>query len=178
MAARARLQAERNALRKDREWIRNPQNKFGFEAKPALAEDGTQDLLKWFCSIPGEKGTPWEGGRMGLTLTFTSDYPTAPPTAQFKPVPMSKGVSRPLFHANVYGDGKVCLDLLKTGSGGGWTPAHTVKTVLIAIQRLLNEPNPKSPAQSEPNQLYMKNRPQYEARIKQQMEVLKDTWDA
>ena len=174
MAARARLQAERIALRKYREWTRNPQNKFGFEAKPTLAEDGTQDLLKWFCSIPGEKGTPWEGGRMALTLTFTTDYPTAPPTAQFKPVDMGKGVSKPLFHANIYPDGKVCLDLLQKQR---WTPAHTIKTVLIAIQRLLKEPNPKSPAQSEPNNLYNKNRPQYEARIKQQMEILKDIWE-
>ena len=45
MAARARLQSERKALRQDRTWIRNPQNTRGFEAKPQLLPDGTQNLM-------------------------------------------------------------------------------------------------------------------------------------
>ena len=47
--------------------------------------------------------------------------------------------------------------------------------VLIAIQKLLVEPNSKDPAQSEANKVYTTNRAEYERRVRAQMELLKDT---
>ena len=84
MAARARLQSEKSALRKDRAWIKNPQNPKGFEAKPELAPDGSTNLMRWACSIPGPDGTIWEGGRIPVMLTFSDEYATEPPKAQFR----------------------------------------------------------------------------------------------
>ena len=92
--ARSRLQAERRQWRKD--------HPFGFAAKPVV-EDGTQNLMKWKCKIPGKKGTDWEGGNFQLILHFTDDYPAKPPKCVFDP---------PLFHPNVYPSGTVCLDIL------------------------------------------------------------------
>lgn len=166
MAARARLQSERKALRQDRSWIRNPQNPLGFEAKPQTLADGTQNLMKWDCAIPGEKGTIWEGGLLPLTLTFTEDYATAPPAAQFKQAPNGK----PIFHPNIFPDGKVCLSLLKPKPHGGWTPAHTIKMVLVAIQRLLKEPNNDDAAQADAHNIYAKpNKAEYNQKVKAQM---------
>ncbi len=52
--AAARLAEERKAWRKD--------HPFGFIAKPGKNEDGTLNLYKWDCAIPGKKDTIWEGG--------------------------------------------------------------------------------------------------------------------
>lgn len=47
----------------------------------------------------------------------------------------------------VYPSGTVCLSILN--EDGGWKPSLTVSQVLSGVQELLDEPNPKSPAQSE-----------------------------
>lgn len=42
-----------------RNWRRHPLS--GFTARPRV-EDGVQNISVWDCTIPGERGTPWEGG--------------------------------------------------------------------------------------------------------------------
>ena len=74
--------------------------------------------------------------------------------------------------------GKICLSLLKTkAQGGGWTPAHTIKMVLIAIQKLLDEPNNDDAAQHEAHKVYKNNREEYNRRVRAQMQLpgIKDT---
>jgi ubiquitin-conjugating enzyme E2 I len=44
--ARTRLQEERKRWRKDRP--------YGFMARPVNAEDGSVNLLKWECGVPGK----------------------------------------------------------------------------------------------------------------------------
>lgn len=75
----------------------------------------------------------------------------------------------PLFHPNVYPSGTVCLSILNEDEG--WKPAITIKEILLGIQTLLNEVNPESPAQADAYNLYKKDRPAYEKKIKQ---VVKD----
>lgn len=48
----------------------------------------------------------------------------------------------PLPHPNIFPRGETCLSLLNTD----WKPAVTMKQVLLGLQALLDEPNPKSPA--------------------------------
>ncbi len=128
--ATARLRAERKAWRRD-----HPP---GFFARPRKEEDGSTNLMQWECGIPGKKGTPWEGGTYTLTVVFSDDFPSKPPTCKFVPV---------LFHPNVYPSGTVCLSIL---SEKGWRPAITIKQVLLGIQDLLENHNLKDPAQREP----------------------------
>lgn len=56
---------ERTMFRKERP--------IGFHAGPEKNADGTWNLFKWNCCIPGKEGTPWEGGvyrmTMGLALS-------------------------------------------------------------------------------------------------------------
>ena len=50
------------------------------------------------------------------------------------------------FNPNLYACGKVCLSILGTWSGPGWTSCLTLSTVLLSIQSLMNE----NPITNEP----------------------------
>ena len=78
----------------------------------------------------------------------------------------------PLFHPNVYPSGTICLSILNEEEG--WRPAITIKQVLLGIQTLLDEPNAKDPAQSEAYEYYVNKRPEYDRRVKAQMQLLSD----
>ena len=144
-----RLQEERKAWRRD--------HPHGFFAKPSVNTDGTSNLLKWECGIPGIAGTPWEGGVYRLLMDFADEYPAKPPKCKFAPV---------IFHPNIYPSGTVCLSILNEDED--WKPSLTIKHILLGIQELLNNPNASSPAQAEPYQLYTRQREDYEKRIRQQ----------
>jgi len=49
-----------------------------------------------------------------------------------------------------------------------WVPSITVKQILLAIQHLLDTPNPNSPAQGEAYNIYMNKRSEYKRRVKAQ----------
>jgi ubiquitin-conjugating enzyme E2 I len=75
---RNRLGEERKQWRKDHPYVfslplirfRNADLTKGFYAKPAKANDGSLDLMKWEAGIPGKAGTPWENGLFKLSLLF------------------------------------------------------------------------------------------------------------
>eukprot|EP00744_Colponema_vietnamica_P015694 GILI01022007.1.p1 GENE.GILI01022007.1~~GILI01022007.1.p1 ORF type:complete len:158 (-),score=59.03 GILI01022007.1:116-589(-) len=147
--ARNRLAEERKALRKDKP--------YGFFARPEANADGSFNLMKWKCGIPGKAGTIWEGGVYKLDMEFTDDYPSKPPKCRFTPV---------LFHPNVYPSGTVCLSILNEDED--WKPSITIKQILLGIQDLLDNPNPASPAQPEPFMLFTQDREKYNARVRKQ----------
>merc|ERR1719376_1517405 len=139
--ARSRLNQERNEWRKD-----HPP---GFVAKFDLGSDGKPNPLKWRCIIPGKKGTPWEGGEFPLEMEFSEDYPSKPPKCKFSKSPKT---NQTLFHPNVYPSGTVCLSILNEDED--WKPSITVKQLLLGIQDLLDKPNPQSPAQGPPLNMF------------------------
>ena len=47
-----------NRLKKERKEWRND-HPYGFVAKPVVNEDGSLDMLRWKCEIPGPKDSPW-----------------------------------------------------------------------------------------------------------------------
>lgn len=51
-----------------KQWRRD--HPFGFVAKPQRTAQGTLDLKRWECAIPGKKDTLWEGGVFKLDLIF------------------------------------------------------------------------------------------------------------
>jgi ubiquitin-conjugating enzyme E2 I len=112
-------------------------------------------------------------------MDFPEEYPSKPPKCKFVP---------PLFHPNVYPSGMlnvccilqvikavtswlragtICLSILNDDDNG-WRPGITVKQLLLAIQDLLINPNPNSPAQRDAYELFVKDKPQYIKRVKQQ----------
>jgi len=85
--------------------------------------------------VTGPFGTPYEGGFFLFELRCPYDYPHRPPKAQL----LTTGGGRVRFNPNLYACGKVCLSILGTWAGPGWTPVHSISSVLLSIQSLMNE---------------------------------------
>uniref|UniRef100_A0A6M2DIL1 E2 ubiquitin-conjugating enzyme n=1 Tax=Xenopsylla cheopis TaxID=163159 RepID=A0A6M2DIL1_XENCH len=118
----------------------------------------SDNIMVWNAVIFGVEDTPFEDGTFKLILEFTEEYPHKPPLVRF--------VSK-IFHPNVYGDGRICLDILQKK----WSPTYDVSSILTSIQSLLGEPNPNSPANSIAAQLYKENRSEYEKHVRESVEL-------
>jgi len=97
-------------------------------------------------AIFGPPGTLYQGGYFKASLKFPSNYPYAPPSVRF----LSK-----VFHPNVSENGDLCISILHPPiddphSGElpceRWNPTQSVRTILLSVISLLNEPNTSSPA--------------------------------
>ena len=111
--------------------------------------------------IRGPKDTPYEDGNFELILRFNSDYPIKPPSVQFL---------TPMFHPNIYRDGKICLDIIQSKE---WSPSQNIRTILISIISLLEDPNPSSPANGEAAKLYNEDRLAYNIKVKEYINLKK-----
>lgn len=118
-------------------------------------EFNEENMLEAHAMIIGPKNTLYEGGYLFFNITFPKNYPYSPPDVSY----VSRGNVR--IHPNLYvkshksGYGKVCLSILGTWSGPGWTTIMDVSTVLLSIQSLLD----CDPLLNEPG-FYKKNKHQ------------------
>lgn len=102
-------------------------------------------------------------------MTFPADYPFSPPNFKFIP---------PIFHPNVYRDGRLCISILhKSGDvtsgepdGETWSPVQTVESVLVSIVSLLSDPNINSPANVDASVAYTKNPEEFKKRVREEVE--------
>ncbi|CAK5089715.1 unnamed protein product [Meloidogyne enterolobii] len=108
------------------------------------------NLFKWTVAIFGPPGTLYQ------VLTFPTNYPYSPPSMRF---------IQPVYHPNVYPSGELCVSILhppvddpQSGelSSERWNPTQTVRTVLLSVISLLNEPNTSSPANVDASVSYRK----------------------
>ena len=90
---------------------------------------------------PYIENSPYQGGFYLFDITFPTNYPLSPPKVEFK---TTNNCVR--FNPNLYKCGKVCLSILNTWSGPGWTSAQNLMSVLLSIQSLLHD----NPIQNEP----------------------------
>jgi ubiquitin-conjugating enzyme E2 A len=110
------------------------------------------NLLK--AVMEGPPDTPYEEFKYNLELKFGDSYPMKPPSVKF---------ISPIYHPNVYRDGKICVDILQNE----WTPAQNIRTVLLSIRSLLMDPNPRSPANRDAANMYVKNKELYNTKVKE-----------
>ncbi|KAI6214157.1 hypothetical protein M3Y94_00235400 [Aphelenchoides besseyi] len=105
-----------------------------------------QNMFSWTVGLFGPPDTLYQGGYFKAILQFPTNYPFAPPSFRF----ITK-----IWHPNVYMDGNVCISILHSPghdahSGENaterWNPTQNVRTILLSIISLLNEPNISSPA--------------------------------
>ena len=99
------------------------------------------DILRGLAMIVGPAGTVYQGGYYFFEITYPPNYPHAPPAFKFY---TNDGIAR--MHPNLYKSGKVCLSVLNTWRGEGWTSCQTISSVLLTVCSvlcplpLLNEP--------------------------------------
>ncbi|KAJ8303997.1 hypothetical protein KUTeg_017580 [Tegillarca granosa] len=114
------------------------------------------NLFEWEVAIFGPPGTLYEGGYFKAHMKFPADYPYNPPSVKF----ISK-----MWHPNVYENGDVCISILhppvddpQSGElpSERWNPTQNVRTVLLSIISLLNEPNTFSPANVDASVMFRK----------------------
>ncbi|EEA06557.1 ubiquitin-conjugating enzyme family protein [Cryptosporidium muris RN66] len=99
--------------------------------------------------IRGPQGTPYESGIFELEISIPSEYPYEPPKVRF--------ITR-IWHPNISSQtGAICLDILKDA----WSPALTLRTVLLSIQALLSAPEPDDPQDAQVASLYKSNFNEY-----------------
>lgn len=112
--------------------------------------------------IIGPEGTPYEGGFFYFLITFSEKYPLVPPKVKL----MTTGDGKVRFNPNLYACGKVCLSILGTWTGPGWTSVMTTKSVLISIQSLMCE-NPfyNEPGFEKQEARFKKESEEYNKRI-------------
>ena len=91
------------------------------------------DITRIHALVTGPEGTPYEGGLFHFFLRCPPDYPNSPPRVKL----LTTGGGRVRFNPNLYASGKVCLSILGTWSGPGWSPAQWIGSVLLSVQTLL-----------------------------------------
>jgi ubiquitin-conjugating enzyme E2 R len=106
-------------------------------------------------------------------MTFPSNYPMSPPSFKFL---------RPIYHPNVYPDGRICISILHPAgedemSGESaterWTSVQSVESVLRSILLLLDDPEVSSPANVDAGVLYRNDRGAYIAKASEDVEKSK-----
>ena len=109
--------------------------------------------------IIGPDETPYKNGYYFFDINYTDKYPQEPPK-----VLLCTLNKRTRFNPNLYTGGKVCLSILGTWSGPGWTPCLSTCEVLLSIQSLMN----KNPIVNEPGyeNLTIENSPEARKYIK------------
>ena len=105
------------------------------------------NFYKWSVVIFGPSETIYEGGFFNAILTFPLDYPNSPPQMKF---------TSPMFHPNIYPDGRVCISILhppgtdkfneQEKAEERWRPSLGAEEILLSVISMLNDPNCDSPA--------------------------------
>ncbi len=92
-----------------------------------------ENILNGYAIIIGNKDTPYEYGFYLFHFKFPTNYPYSPPTIKYM---TNDGYMR--FNPNLYTDGKVCLSVLNTWHGDGWSSCQSIYSILIVLLNILN----------------------------------------
>ncbi|KAF3908745.1 hypothetical protein AA313_de0208893 [Arthrobotrys entomopaga] len=120
-------------------------------------------------SKPGE--IPWLN--VQAELKFPKNYPYSPPEFRFL---------RPLWHPNIYPDGKLCISILHPPgedemsgelASERWSPVQNVESVLISILSLLDDAEVSSAANVDAGVMLRKDPEGYKKRVRENVEASK-----
>lgn len=68
-----------------------------------------------------------------------------------------------MFHPNIFADGTVCISILHEPGDDAmgyedkserWLPVHTVRSIIISVISILDEPNCNSPANVDASKMF------------------------
>mmetsp|Transcript_9160 Transcript_9160/g.13294 ORF Transcript_9160/g.13294 Transcript_9160/m.13294 type:complete len:195 (-) Transcript_9160:4-588(-) len=131
-------------VRKELEQVLNDNDITGIQIKPVGSS-----FMHFEASVQGPADSPFQGGTFLLDIKIPASYPFEPPKVHF----ITK-----VWHPNVSSQtGAICLDILKSA----WSPALTLKTMLLSIVALLTAAEPKDPQDAQVAKQYLTNRALY-----------------
>ncbi|KAF3000569.1 hypothetical protein G7054_g2767 [Neopestalotiopsis clavispora] len=120
------------------------------------------NIFRWEIGlIVLNQDSAFANGYLKTEMTFSEEYPYAPPTFRFQ---------IPIYHPNVYPDGRVCISILHqpgddlmSGEAASerWSPLQGVESVLRSVLLLLDDPEINSPAHVDAGVMYRDDRAQY-----------------
>lgn len=84
-----------------------------------------------YAMIIGNSDSPYNYGYYFFKFIFSNDYPFVPPIVKF----ISNSNVR--FHPNLYVNGKICLSVLNTWKGEGWTSCQSIYSILLILSSIL-----------------------------------------
>jgi ubiquitin-conjugating enzyme E2 D/E len=117
------------------------------------AELKNNNIFEWEGIINGPVESIYEGGIFKLNIIFPVDYPFKPPKIEF----ITK-----IYHPNISEKGEICLDILKNE----WSPALTIRKVLLSLSSLLVDPNPYDPLSPNVASEYLENKEKFNENAK------------
>lgn len=138
---------------------------YGFYAFPRHTDNVPPDYRKWDIFIVGAQGSLYEGTVLQAEMTFPTTYPIAPPLMVF---------TSKMFHPNVYEDGRVCISILHDREDDftshesvdeKWTPVHGIRTIVLSVISMLNDPNPNSPANVDASKMFREKFEEYKKEV-------------
>lgn len=92
------------------------------------------DITKVRVCVVGPEDSPYENAFLLFEMVFPENYPYSPPKARYF---TTDGKVR--MHPNYYCCGKVCVSIIGTWSGPGWTSCQTLSSVLLTFRSLFHE---------------------------------------
>ncbi|KAI0391271.1 ubiquitin-conjugating enzyme/RWD-like protein [Xylariaceae sp. FL0594] len=115
----------------------------------------------------------FNGGYFKAEMTFTEEYPYQPPMFRFLV---------PIYHPNIYPDGKICISILHTPgedvtsgeqASERWSPLQGVESVLRSVLLLLDDPEITSPANVDASVMFRDDRASYNQKAREIVEKSK-----
>ncbi|KAM0107321.1 Ubiquitin-conjugating enzyme subunit [Aspergillus fumigatus] len=133
-----------------------------------------EDIFNWNVGlIVLNPDSLYYGGYFKASMKFSKNYPYSPPEFRFL---------RPLYHPNIYPDGKLCISILHAPgedemsgelASERWSPAQRVESVLISILSLLDDAEVSSPANVDAGVMLRKDFESYKALVRKDVEQSK-----
>lgn len=133
-----------------------------------------ENVYKWDLALMVvNPDSAYTGGYFKCQLLFPKNYPYAPPDFRF---------SSPLWHPNIYPDGRICISILHApgddimsgeSAGERWSPAQRVESVLISILSLLDDAEINSPANVDASVMYRDDKDAFRKRVKEDVDKSK-----
>ncbi|KAB8076474.1 ubiquitin-conjugating enzyme/RWD-like protein [Aspergillus leporis] len=133
-----------------------------------------EDIFRWTIGlIVLNPDSLYYGGYFKASMKFPQNYPFSPPEFRFR---------RPLYHPNIYPDGKLCISILHAPgedemsgelASERWSPAQRVESVLISILSLLDDAEVSSPANVDAGVTLRTNPEKYKSIVRNNVEASK-----
>ncbi|EYC33741.1 hypothetical protein Y032_0002g960 [Ancylostoma ceylanicum] len=124
------------------------------------------NLFVWTVGIYGPPNTLYQGGYFKAVIRFPPNYPYSPPSMKFLTKVWHPNVYEMSYEQTLYlQNGDLCISILHPPvddphSGElpceRWNPTQSVRTILLSVISLLNEPNTSSPANVDASVMYRK----------------------